>query len=219
MRRVVIFRHGILINRFLMKRLEWLFRSRGYKVHNRSYPTTRKTIKEHAVDLFDELRAVQEFEEQTGGPYELYVVTHSLGGLVFRYALTHFPVPTIRRAVQLVPPNQGSTTARWFNNLPLPIYRWIAGKSGAQLAEAPPGIFEKCGVPDNVEIGIVAGVNGIKLLLPIPLPKPHDGIVTLDETRLGDFPVKELPFNHTPILWRRRTFEEAAYFLENGEFR
>ena len=86
------------------------------------------------------------------------------------------------------------------------------------MPRSPPGIFDECSMPENVQMGIIAGVQGIKLF-PVPIPTPHDGVVALEEARLGDFPLKEMPFNHTPILFRREVFEEAEYFLEHGEFR
>ena len=217
MRRVLLLRHGILINRLFMLRMERYFRRRGFTVHNRSYPTTRKRIEEHAEDFSRELRALDDEQSRLGGEYEFHIVTHSLAGLVVRFALSHFPSPPIRRIVELVPPNQGSATARHLKKLR--VYRWVAGgKAGAQLAEDPPGIFEECGIPENVELGIIAGTAGFQIY-PLPLEKPHDGVVSLEETRLGDFPIKELPSNHTPILWRRRTFEEVEHFLDHGRFR
>jgi hypothetical protein len=215
-RRIAVFRHGIVINRWFMEPLARSLRRRGFDVRNRSYPTTRKYIEEHALDLARELRGIVQDETARGGPFELYLVTHSLGGLVMRYALTHLDVPAIRRAVQTVPPNRGSATARYFREFFL--YRWVFGrKSGAQLAQDPPGIYRECGVPRNVDTGIIAGVNGWGLF-PVGLPKPHDGIVALEEARLDDFPLKELPYNHTPILFRRALHDEVARFLEEGRF-
>ena len=40
-------------------------------------------------------------------------IGHSMGGLVLRYALAHFALPPIKRAVQIAPPNQGSAMARY----------------------------------------------------------------------------------------------------------
>lgn len=54
---------------------------------------------------------------------------------------------------------------------------------------------------------------------PSPLERPHDGVVSVAETRLGGAPVKVLPHPHTPIIFRRRTWEEAEHFLEHGKFR
>lgn len=214
---IVVFRHGILLNRYLMLPLERRLRRRGFDVRNASYPTTRRTIEEHARDLADELRRIDDERRERGVDGSIDAVTHSMGGLVVRYALTHLEVPRIRRVVQIVPPNRGSVTARTMERFPP--YRWLYGRrSGAQLAERPEGIFEACGVPEGVEWGIIAGTGGWRLL-PMRLPSPHDGIVSREEARLGEFPLLELPYSHTAILFRRRTAEEVAAFLETGSFR
>lgn len=215
MRRVVVFRHGILINRFFLEPLARHLRRRGFEVRNRSYGTTRKRIEEHAADLFEELRALADELGRFGEPCEIDVVTHSMGGLVLRYALTHFPVPPVRRGVLIVPPNRGSKTARGLRHLAL--YRWLAGASGLQLAEDPAEIFASCGRPRDTELGIIAGSGG-RRVLPGELPEPHDGVVSVAEARLDGFPLKELPYGHTPILFRKDLHEEVVHFLEHGAF-
>lgn len=217
MRRILIFRHGILLNRWFLEPMATYFRRRGYEVHNRSYSTTRKRIDEHARDLSEEARTIAAGLRALGEPFEVHYLTHSMGGLVLRYALAHLEMPPWRRAVLVVPPNRGSATARFFYRFQP--YRWLYGsKSGAQLAEEPPGIFAACGVPRGGEVGIIAGSVRTKLY-PVPLERPHDGVVSLSEARLADFPLKELPYHHTPILFRRRLWEEAGHFLEHGRFR
>ena len=140
-----------------------------------------------------------------------------MGGLVLRYALTHFSMPTVRRAVLMVPPNQGSAMARYVKNFPP--YRWIFGKkAGQELADEPPGIFGECGTPENCEIGIIAG-SVQRGIYSAGLEKPHDGVVTVAEAQLPPFPVKVMPYGHTPILFVRYAMEEAEHFLVHGEFR
>src|SRR4030095_16157183 len=197
MRRVVFFRHGIVINRYFMLPMERYFHRKGWDVRNRTYPTTRKHIEEHARDLSEDLLATDRELRRAGEPYEIYAVTHSMGGLVLRYALTHFSMPSIRRAVMLVPPNNGSCTARYFRRFPP--YQWGFGnRSGRQLAADPPGVFAAAGVPDGIEIGILAG-NVPWKLYPVPLSKPHDGVVSVEEARLAHYPLKVVPYGHTPI--------------------
>jgi hypothetical protein len=217
MRRLLVFRHGIVINRFPMIPMERYFRRKGYEVHNSSYPTTRKFIEAHARDLSEELMSLARPLEKQSEPYELSVITHSFGGLVLRYALAHFQMPPIHRAVQFVPPNRGSATARYFKNWFL--YRQIFGtKAGSQLAEDPPGIFGAAGFPDGVDMGIIAGEVKWKLL-PAKLEKPHDGVVAFAEACLPPLRIKRLPYGHTPILFVRYAWEEAEHYLRHGRFR
>ncbi|HLU47933.1 MAG TPA: hypothetical protein VK116_07605 [Planctomycetota bacterium] len=216
MRRIVVFRHGIVINRWFMEPLARFLRRHGLEVSNPSYPTTRKNIEEHAEELASELRGIAKEADARGDPWELSVVAHSMGSLVFRYAMTHLETPAVRRAVLLGPPNAGSVTARRFRNFPP--YRWVFGtKAGSQLAAELPGIYEECGVPPATEIGIIAGIGNLKLY-PVAIPKPHDGVVALEEARLGDCPIATVPFNHTTMLFRRRTHELVLRFLDEGKF-
>lgn len=216
MRRIVVFRHGIAVNRWFMEPLARFLHRRGFEVRNRSYRTTRKTIEEHAENLASELREIASEAAEQGGEWEIDAVAHSMGSLVLRYALTRCETPRLRRAVLIAPPNAGSVTARKLGHLAL--YRWIFGtKAGAQLSAPLPGIFEKCGEPEGTEIGIVAGVGGRKLY-PVAIPKPHDGVVALEEARLGQCPVVELPYNHTTILFHRAAQGKVASFLETGRF-
>ncbi len=217
MKRVLVLRHGIVINRYFMVPMERYFRRLGYDVHNRGYPTTKKAVREHARDLVDEIRAIDIDLSARGEEYELYCITHSLGGLVLRYALTHFDLPRVRRAVLLVPPNQGAVTARHFKNFPP--YRWLfGGKAGRELTQDPPGIFGECGVPDNCEIGIIAGDVRYRMW-GAPVERPHDGVVEVREAELPPYPLRVLPYGHTPILFVRYAWEETEHFLRHGRFR
>jgi pimeloyl-ACP methyl ester carboxylesterase len=217
MRKALVFRHGFLANRYFMIPMERHFTRRGYEVHNRTYPSRRKLIEEHAQDLAEELRRLDADLRRSGEPYELHAITHSMGGLILRYALTRLDVPPVKRAVLFAPPNQGAATARFFNRFFLG-RRLFGKKAGRQLAEAHGGIFERCGVPASTEIGILAGSVSWKIY-PSGIEKPHDSIVSVAETALASFPRKVLPYGHTPIVLARYAWEEAESFLEHGSFR
>ena len=216
-RRVVVLRHGIAINRYFMLPMERYFRRRGFEVHNRTYPSTKKSIPELASEFAEEITQLDEELAAVDSPYELYFVTHSMGGLVLRYALTHFSMPKIRRAVLMVPPNRGSTTARYFRGCFL--YRWIFGThAAAELASESAEIYEACGVPEECDVGVIAGDVPWRLH-PVRLDKPHDGVVSVSEAELPPYPLKVLPYGHTPILFVRYAMEEAEHFLTRGQFR
>jgi hypothetical protein len=218
--RLVFLLHGILINRWFLAPLSAFLRRRGFQVVNHTYPSTRKTIQAHAADLGRAVERATASLREGGTPYQVDFVTHSMGGLVARWLLTHQAVPAVRRLVQLVPPNCGSSKARRFRRNAL--FRLLYGtRAGAQLAEDPSGIFAECGIPSGVEMGILAGVGGSLLTIPtraLAGTGPHDGVVTLEETRLPGVVLKEVPYGHTTILFRRGAMEEVAHFLEHGRF-
>jgi len=215
--RLVFLLHGILLNRWFLEPMAAHLSRRGFRVVNRSYPSTRRTIEEHAEHL-STLVDAEVGRVPPGVPVEVNFVTHSLGGLVVRYLLTHREVPGARRFVLLVPPNNGSQKARQFGRTLL--YRTIYGRhSGAQLASEPPGIFAACGIPEGVEMGILAGMAGSIFTFPTrKLTGQHDGVVTLEEACLPGIPWKAVPYGHTTIVFRRGAMEEVAHFLEHGRF-
>lgn len=218
--RLLFLRHGIIINRWFLEPMARHFRRRGYIVHNRSYPSTRKLIAEHAADFhreaMDEIAAAR--AAAGGAEPEVYFITHSLGGLVLRWMLTHHEVPGARRAVLLVPPNRGSLKARHHADF-LPFRLLYGGRAGEQVSGDPAGIIDGCGIPRGIDIGIIAGASSPPQIFPAPLPKPHDGVVALEETRLGGFPVLPYPCSHTLILLAPGAWREAGHFLEHGRFR
>jgi len=135
-----------------------------------------------------------------------------------RYMLTHHAVPGVRRAVQIVPPNQGASAARHLSNGRA--FRWLYGPhAGRQLAEDPSGIFTECGVPTDIELGIIAGVSSPPMIIPVPVEKPHDGVVARSEAVLGNFPVLDMNAGHTMALFMPSVWKQVAEFLETGKFR
>lgn len=213
--RLLFMRHGILLNRFFMAPMATFLRRRGFTVHNTSYPSTRKTIQDHARDLYEEVRSVRESAGNQDA--EIYFVTHSLGGLVLRYMLTHHEVPGVCRAVQIVPPNQGAETARRLKDDFG--FKLLYGRhAGRQLTEDPSGIFTECGIPADIDLGIIAGVSTPPMIIPTPLDTPHDCVVARSETVLGNFPVLDLRVGHTIALFVPAVWRQVAAFLDSGSF-
>ena len=76
-------------------------------------------------------------------------------------------------------------------------------------------------IPDGVELGVIAGNVPFGLgRLVARLPKPNDGVVRVDETRVPG--AKEsivLRINHTGMLVSPAVARAACAFLRNGSFR
>src|SRR2546425_10488426 len=144
--RLVFILHGILLNRWFLAPMAAFLAARGFRVVNRSYPSTRRTIEQHAAALGRVVEEESHRLEEAGVPYEVNFVTHSLGGLVVRYLLTHADVPRARRAVLLVPPNNGSLKARRFRRTLL--YRLLYGaRDRGRPGPRPAGSLAQCGSP------------------------------------------------------------------------
>jgi Alpha/beta hydrolase family len=150
--------------------------------------------------------------ERLASSGEYAIVTHSLGAVLARAALARVRGPRPRRVVMLAPPNQppkmAATLAR------LPPYRWLLGESGANLAR--PEFY--AGLPSLADrYSIIAGTAGPRRPgLPLGTAV-NDGLVTLQETRIGpDDVVLALPAGHTFIMRHPEVQAMIRWLLLSG---
>ncbi len=76
-------------------------------------------------------------------------------------------------------------------------------------------------VVGRYEVGVIAGNRGLGLgqLLISGLPKPNDGVVTVEETRLRG--MKDhivMKVSHSGMLFSSRAAHEVCAFLKDGRF-
>ena len=75
-------------------------------------------------------------------------------------------------------------------------------------------------LPDELEVAAIAGRLrlGLGMLLG-GLPRPHDGVVAAEETRLeGIAAYRDFPVNHYSMIWSRAVADQAIHFLRTGRF-
>ena len=195
--KVIVLVHGLGANRLMMwllaQRLSW----RGYRVINWGYRSTRRNLEDHGLDLHARLA------ELDGDPAvkELHLVTHSMGGIVARTALTHDGLCKLRRMVMLCPPNRGSKWASVFGPILKPVCNTLD-----QLAMRPDSYVNCLPAPERLDVGIIAAA--------------YDPLVRIDSTFLGverDHLI--WPYvTHTGVLFRYGVAEQIAHFLKRGEF-
>lgn len=213
----VLLLHGLFRTRFSLWKLQRALEDQGYKVWNKSYPSTRRSIKEHAAFIFEKLEP--HFGEIDG---PLHIVTHSLGGIVARSLLAEYreQLPTIQRMVQLAPPNQGVQIVDHLKHLWL--FKMVAGQAGRELSQdhlGPSDINGHYPLPEGVEVGVIAGGTGTDKGYAPWLDGDNDGTVEVASTHLSG--AKDhilLPHIHTFIMNASETLENTLHFLENGEF-
>jgi len=196
-KKAIVLVHGLGANRLMMwllaQRLSW----RGYHVVNWGYRSTQRSLEQHGLDLHKKLTEL----ESDPKVKELHLVTHSMGGIVARTALTHEEVGKLRRMVMLCPPNRGSQWATFFGPILKPVCNTVD-----QLATRPDSYVNCLPMPERLEVGIIAA--------------EYDPLVKLDSTFLGverDHLI--WPFvTHTGVLFRSGVAEQIAHFLKRGEF-
>lgn len=141
-----------------------------------------------------------------------HVIGHSLGGLMALEALRTEPTLPIARIVCLGTPLCGSAVAKVMSRRALTTL--YLGRSAALLRA---GCIT---LPPGTEVGMIAGdrPRGLGALV-AHFEGPHDGTVSLDETRvpgLTDHIV--IDASHSGLLVSSEAAHQAATFLAHGHF-
>ena len=201
----VVLVHGLWLTSISMWRLGQRLRAAGFVVHRFSYPTTRRNPSTNAQALASFLRRLGD------GPFHL--VCHSLGGLLARHLLCVEPQAPVARLVLLGTPQHGSRVASAF-------MRWPGGRAllghsveAGLLGELPPWRGQR-------ELGVIAGdlPLGVGRML-CQLPAPHDGTVSVAETRLEQMTDHiVLDVSHTGLLLSAAVADQVKHFLAHGRF-
>lgn len=182
----------------------WLavrLRLAGYVPHLFGYSVTLETLDGIAARFKDHID-----DEVSGGePYA--VVGHSLGNIITRLALPDLP-PGFERFVMLAPPNSSPAMARELQDHPL--YQLVTRDAGQKLCDEE--FYADLPVPQMPTL-ILAGTRGVDAGWHPLGGKANDAVVALDETRLGDIAVVEIPGVHSFLMNRSDVFERTRDFL------
>lgn len=209
----VILLHGILRSKTDMLPLTLYLKRRGYRALNVLYPSRRKNLE----DLTDFVRQQAESHPHYREARQIHFVTHSMGGLIARYYIaTHRP-ENLGRVVMLAPPNTGSEFADTLSGHPFlgPLYTKLFGPAGLQLKTDYTHIDKTIDYP----LGVIAGDFSINPLALGVLPAPHDGIVTVERTKIeGMAEHIVMPVTHTFMMFNPKVMAQTLHFLEHGHF-
>lgn len=160
----------------------------------------------HTTELFGYVAAFQPFDEialklrdrlrslSMKGPYG--VVSHSMGGILTRAALSTVDFPLPAHVVMLAPPNSSPRAARIANRL-LP-FRWFATQSGENMASVD---FYKQLPALSCPYTLVAGTVGPTGPLSPFGEEINDLIVGISEIRMNPHdPIVQIPALHSFIM-------------------
>lgn len=201
----VVVVHGLWLHGCVMSLMARRIARGGYLVRTYSYPTVRLTLSENAERLAHFAR---------GLGCRVHFVGHSMGGLVALEAARRMPPAARGRVVMIAPPYVDCFAARC-------LARWPGGRAllgrsiGEWISASREAAAQEC------EIGVIAGTGGVGLgrLVARGLPKPHDGVVSLTETRVpGMRDHVVLPVSHTAMVVSPSVVHETCAFLRNGRF-
>lgn len=176
---VLVLLHGLLRSEVAMRPAQKFFESNEYKVVNLSYPSTDLPIEELVSEHLKP--AIDDIELERG--QKLHFVTHSLGGILVRYYLKHYPEEYIGRVVMIAPPNQGTELAGIFSDS-----EWFNAKlspAAKQLRNGDKSWVKQLGSV-NFELGVIAGNYNANWITDWLLPGDDDGVVTVESTKVDN---------------------------------
>jgi pimeloyl-ACP methyl ester carboxylesterase len=211
----VVLIHGLGRTPRAMRPLEHAARARGYRVVNYGYPSRDADVAAHAARLAAHLRA-----EVPEGP--LYVVTHSLGGILLRQAVATGALPAARvaRAVMLAPPNQGSEIAD-----ALVAHEWTRRAAGAAMGPSLADLGTDTGSvvrrlpPVRFPLGVIAGTRTLNPVFSWIIPGADDGKVSVARAAVpGMAQLRLVPHSHGFLMRAPVVIAETFAFLERGRF-
>ncbi len=208
----VVLLHGLNRSWRAMEPMASALHEAGFSTANVDYPSQSGSVE----DLAPMAVGAGLDECRRNGAEEIHFVTHSIGGILLRYAHEDSPIPELGRVVMLAPPNQGSelidVAGDW------PTMDIFAGEAGLQLGTGPDSVPANLG-PVDFELGVIAGTGSVSPIMSAVLPTPNDGKVSVASTQvdgMDDFIVVDS--SHRYITRSDEVIVNTRSFLKSGEF-
>ena len=209
----VILLHGIGRTALSLRKMQIALEHADFTTLNLDYPSRRKALEALAEDIHP---AIQHFSDRIDG--SIHFVCHSMGGLLARVYIARHRPKHLGRVVMLGTPNSGSEIADRLKNFAP--YRAFFGPAGQQLGTQRDDAINALLPPPDYPVGIVAGNRSIDPLAGSMLPKPHDGRVSVENTRIEGMADHVVVGTSHPWLMRNgRAIEQTITFVRDGSFR
>lgn len=170
---IVVLLHGLGRTRRSMARLASRLTAAGYRVENLDYPSRRLGLAACAAHLRPAVSAIR---RRAGGP--IVLVGHSMGGLVARHLAAADP-DLAAGLVMLGTPNRGSEAADRVS-----AFRIGRRVFGPALHDLRTDTCPAIPVP-ACPMAVVAGTRALIPFFRSRIPRPHDGLVSVERARLG----------------------------------
>ena len=208
----VVLLHGISRTARSFRKMQSALEGEGYATLNLGYASRRKTLEALAEDIHP---AIELFSSGLTGP--VHFVCHSMGGLLARVYLARYRPQRLGRVVMLGTPNGGSEIADRLKHMAA--YRVFFGPAGQELGTQRNAVDDAMLPPVDYPVGIIAGNRSIDPITSVFLPKPHDGRVSVANTRLDGMADHVVVNTSHPWLVRNSVaIEQTIAFVRDGRF-
>jgi pimeloyl-ACP methyl ester carboxylesterase len=208
----VVLLHGISRTTRSFRKMQTALEDAGFATLNHDYASRRKALEALAEDIHP---SIQRFADGING--SVHFVGHSMGGLLARVYLARYRPKRLGRVVMLGTPNSGSEIADRLKNFGA--YRAFFGPAGQQLGTQRDASIEALFPPIDYPVGIIAGDRSIYPITSAFLPRPHDGRVSVDNTKLDGMADHIVIRTSHPWLVRHSVaIAQTIAFLKAGKF-
>ena len=209
----VVLLHGISRTTRSFRKMQTALEGSGFATLNQDYASRRKALEALAEDIHP---SIQRFADGIDGA--VHFVGHSMGGLLARVYIARYRPKRLGRVVMLGTPNGGSEIADRLKHIGA--YRAWFGPAGQQLVTQRDATIAAMFPPVDYPVGIIAGNRSVDPIMSTFLPKPHDGRVSVENTRLDGMADHIIVGTSHPWLIRNgRAVEQTITFVRDGSFR
>jgi len=197
----VVLVHGLWMTGREMRVLGSRLEEAGFRVRYFRYRSWRGGLAQAAGDL-------RKFVEAAEGE-RVHLVGHSLGGVVIAKMVEETPLSRPGRVAMLGSPMGGSAAAGIMSRRR--VGRWLVG---GVIRE---GIVEHSPKwPGGRDLLVVAGDIPLGSGLLLGLPKPHDGVVRVEETRVEGVRTVTVRASHVGLLLSRKVAALLSGYFQAG---
>lgn len=209
----VVLIHGLARTHRSMNTLKNKLEQNGYTVINHNYPSREESITTLAATIEEPIAACK---QALPAVEQIHFVTHSLGGILLRSYLNQHTLSELGRVVMMGPPNQGSEVVDKLKGIVG--FEILNGPAGQELGTDELSTPKQLGQV-KFELGVIAGDKTVNPILSQLLPKPNDGKVSVESTKVEG--MKDhivLPVTHTFMMKNKEVIHQINTFLRTGAF-
>jgi len=208
----VILLHGLARTSSSMNDLQGELIEAGFVVAKIDYPSRKFTVEQLAAPAIE--KGLKLCQEQ--GAQKNHLVSHSMGGILFRQYVSDNGAEQFARTVMLAPPNKGSEAVDALRDVPG--FDFLNGPAGLQMGTDNTSLPLKLG-PATSDVAVIAGTFSINLMLSTFLPDPDDGKVSVESSRLdGMCAHLQVHVSHPFIMEDEEVMSETINYLKTGRF-